>query len=653
MAPEGTLQPDLGEAPLRIPDSAAPALFGEDRAAALDPRCGPSFGYALPAPSTRPARCPSGEPPAAMVPARLGRVVSVSGGRVIALLEQDGPSSEGSPADLQVGALVKIVRPATLVFGIVEGLSVPIPRQDAPQDADRGQDMRVAEINLLGEVPNAVSEAVSETAPRGTCGTFNALRALSLRGIASDGAARFRRGVSSMPCLGDAVLVADSDDTAAVYAQPERQAVRIGTVHQDPSVSAYVSVDDLLGRHFAIVGATGAGKSCALALILAGIVEANPNGHILLLDPHGEYGRAFGDRAEHLTVDRLRLPYWVLTFEEIVEVFFGTEKEVMAAEAQCLRQLILKARLAYAPSTRSAGCPSGGSLRDGRHDGKHEGKRDSSGITIDTPTPYTLSELGRLLEEEMGRMDNRGALGPYLRLKARLAALQADPRYAFLFPSGLAMRDNLSALLGQLFRVPTEGKPLCILDLVGVPTEVLNVVVAVLCRMAFDVAVATGHRLPLLLVCEEAHRYAPQDASLGFEPAKRSLARIAKEGRKYGISLGVLSQRPSELAASILSQCGTVLAFRMVNDADQEVIQAALSDGSPALVTSLPLLGNGEAVIVGEGVAVPMRLRLAQLAPERRPRSNSAPFSQCWQEEDAGADLLDHIVDSWRGLRRG
>jgi energy-coupling factor transporter ATP-binding protein EcfA2 len=539
-----------------------------------------------------PSGLPNGLPRCIASPVRIGRVVSVSGGRVIALLER----MDDRAADVQVGALVKIVRPTALVFGIVEGLSIPIPR-DEPGE----HELPIAEINLLGEVPDAVPGAVRS----------------------------FRRGVSSTPALDDAVLAADSDDTAAVYALPERQAVRIGTVHQDSTVSAYVSVDDLLARHFAIVGATGSGKSCALALILQGIIEANPNGHILLLDPHGEYGKAFGERAEHLTVSRLRLPYWILNFEELTEIFFGAEKDGLAAETQCLRQLVLKARLAYA-----------------------QGKRDCATIEVDTPTPYTLSEVSRLLDEEMGRIDNRSTLGPYLRVKARLATLQADPRYAFLFPKGLAMRDNLASLLGQLFRVPTDGKPLCILDLVGVPTEVLNAVVAVLCRMAFDVAVSAGHRLPLLLVCEEAHRYAPQDSGLGFEPAKRSLARIAKEGRKYGISLGMVSQRPSDLAVSILSQCSTVLAFRMVNDADQEVIQAALSDVSSALVTSLPLLGNGEAVIVGEGVSVPMRLHLAQLPPDRRPRSSSSSFSRRWQNDEADLSVLESIVDCWRGLKQ-
>lgn len=520
---------------------------------------------------------------------RLGRVVAVSGGRVIVMLDDAEPHA----ASAQVGTLIKISRPDTQVFGIIEGLSIPIPRTQPGES-----ESRLAEIHLLGELVEAPS-----------------------------GEGRiFRRGVSSLPCLDDPVLAASSEDTATVYAMPQRQAVRIGTIHQDPSVSAHVSVDDLLGRHFAIVGATGSGKSCALALLLQGIIEANPNGHVLLLDPHGEYGQAFGDRAEQMSVDQLRLPYWTLEFEELVEILFGTEKDLMAGEIAALRQLVLRARLSYA-----------------------QDKHDCASITVDTPTPYTLSELNYLIEQETGRLTNQATLAPLLKLKTRLSAVQSDKRYAFLFPNDLVLRDDLASILGQLFRVPTDGKPLCTLDLSGVSSEIMNVVVAVLCRLAFNLAVSIGQRVPLLLICEEAHRYAPQDTGLGFEPAKRSLARIAKEGRKYGISLGLLSQRPAELAVSILSQCSTMLAFRMMNNADQDMIQAALSDVSPALVNSLPLLGNGEAVIVGEGIAVPMRLRLAQLPPDRRPRSNSAKFSRLWQQEEVSGQVLADIVDSWRG----
>ncbi len=293
-----------------------------------------------------------------------------------------------------------------------------------------------------------------------------------------------------------------------------------------------------------------------------------------------------------------------------------------------LRELILAAKLSFAKDSA-----------------------DASWISVDTPVPYALGELNRLLDERISKLENRSSVGPYLNIKSQLASLQTDRRYAFVFSVGIVLRDNLPSVLGRIFRVPADGRPICVLDLAGVPSEVLNVIVAVLCRLAFDIAFWSGQELPILLVCEEAHRYAPQDTGLGFEPAKRGLALIAKEGRKYGISLGVLSQRPSDLASSILSQCSTVFAFRMTNEKDQAIIQAAMWDSSHALLASLPLLGNGEAIAVGEGVSVPMRVRFSTLPSEERPRSSSAAFSHQWQRVESSIGVLDRIVHSLRGQK--
>jgi DNA helicase HerA-like ATPase len=220
-----------------------------------------------------------------------------------------------------------------------------------------------------------------------------------------------------------------------------------------------------------------------------------------------------------------------------------------------------------------------------------------------------------------------------------------------MFNTGLVVRDDFAALLGRFFRVPANGKPVAVVELAGVPSEILNIVVAVMCRLAFDFAVLAGQTTPLLLVCEEAHRYAPQDTALGFEPSKRALSRIAKEGRKYGISLCVISQRPSELASSILSQCNTVFAFRMSNERDQDIIHATLAEASAAMVAVLPFLGNSEAIAIGEGVPVPMRLRFETLPENEQPLSSNARFSERWRvsgHDEAGE--MDRVVAALRGL---
>jgi DNA helicase HerA-like ATPase len=533
---------------------------------------------------------------------RAGRVVSTAGSQVIMLLDQDVSGLDV----VQMSGLVRVKSPHATVYGIIEGLTTPMPVQPGADGAKKDTpELKLAEIGLLGEVPDDSS------------------------GLAPNRGGSFRRGVSKLPSLDAVVYLATADDTAAVYALHKSQAVSIGSVHQDPNVPARISVDDMLCKHFAMLGTTGTGKSCALTLILKRILEQRPNGHVLLLDPHGEYGHAFGDRAEHLTVGTFRFPYWLCNFDELAEVVFGREKHDATMEIMLLRDLVLTAKINFAGNSREA-----------------------NWITVDTPVPYSMGDLNRLIDQAIGSLDNRNNLPPYLRIKSRINSLQSDRRFDFMFDTGLAIRDDFATLLGRLFRVPANGKPLAILDLASIPSEVLNVVVTVVCRLAFDFAVTAGQKTPLLLVCEEAHRYAPQDTALGFEPAKRALSRIAKEGRKYGISLGVVSQRASELASTILSQCNTVFAFRMSNERDQEIIQATLAEASSALVAVLPFLGSSEAIAIGEGVPVPMRLRFDVLPESERPLSNSANFSERWGVNAVAEDNeLDRVVATLRGRR--
>jgi hypothetical protein len=182
-----------------------------------------------------------------------------------------------------------------------------------------------------------------------------------------------------------------------------------------------------------------------------------------------------------------------------------------------------------------------------------------------------------------------------------------DPRYAFLFTNG-GLDDNFASVISTIFRIPGQGKPVSVLNLASVPSDVLNAVVSVLARLAFDVAYASRGALNVLLVCEEAHRYVPADAAQGFIPTRRAIARIAKEGRKYGCAVAIVTQRPGELDPTILSQCSTVFAMRLTNDRDQDIIKAAISDSSSSTISFLSALDNREAIAFGEAVAAPMRL---------------------------------------------
>jgi DNA helicase HerA-like ATPase len=532
---------------------------------------------------------------------RVGRIVSVEGNQAVCMLEHD---QSGAVAPLQIGSLVKIRVGASTVFGTTRGVSIPVP------SLDRGDsEMKMVELTLIGEI--------SAAAP---------LRP-----------ALFRRGISAFPTLGDAVHLAEREDLMQVYAPPTATNVSLGVLHHDRTIHAHALVDELLGKHFAVFGTTGSGKSCAAAVILRSVIAQNANAHILVLDPHGEYARAFPNRAEVIGVGDLELPHWLLCFDELLQAIFGPGIDMASAEAEILAELVTGAKMDFI--------------------GRQEHYYDPA-FSVDTPVPYRLSDLLVRLDNEMGRLENKTNLAPYRRIKNRLLSLQGDTRFAFMFGS-VSVRDRLGAILSRLFRLPADGKPVCVVDLSGVPSDVLPVVVATLCRLTYTFAVCANRSCPVLLVCEEAHRYAPQVASeAGFELSKNWLTRIAKEGRKYGVSLCVISQRPSKLATDLMSQCNTIFALRLSNFEDQHfltgasVLNSAAADTTMGLHDFLPTLLSGEAIIVGQGVAMPIRMRFHTLPEDERPGSGATTVTDAWRTPMENAALLPSVVSRWRAMRR-
>ena len=525
---------------------------------------------------------------------RVGRVIAITPSQAIILLEtRDASGNLDIVVPLEMGTLVKLRSRVSVVYGMITGLRVPLPSLE-PSD----KDLRLVELELVGEIRHA------------------------------DGASGcFRRGVSGYPALDEPVYLASASDLAKIYARPDVATARVGTIHQESAVPAYVLTDELFGKHFSVVGTTGSGKSCVVATILTAVIDANPNAHAMLLDPHGEYASAFKGRAVALSPgDGLYLPYWLFNFEELVEIVIGSDHN--AEQAKILGEAVMAAKQAYLAKVGL----------------------DKFG-TVDTPAPYRMSDVLRFFDAAMGSLNRPDGVAAYQALKGRIVALQNDPRYTFVFGSRLTVRDELSDILAQLFRIPVNGKPVTIIDLSGIPSEVLNVVVSVLCRLAFDFALWSEAPIPLTIICEEAHRYAPRDKERGFEAAKRALFRIAKEGRKYGVSLCVVSQRPSDLAPGLLSECNTMFAFRMTSHEDQDIVRSAVPEASHGLMNFLPALRNGEAIAVGEGVAMPMRICFSPLPEDRRPKSATTSFSLAWSKDSDGSQI-EHTVERWRrGIR--
>jgi len=439
----------------------------------------------------------------------------------------------------------------------------------------------------------------------------------------------FRRGVTRYPIPGCEVLPVTTDDMRAVFAASDEPHIEIGTVYPTDDIRGALYVDPMLGKHFAVLGSTGTGKSTAVSLILHRISQASPEGHIVMIDPHGEYSAAFKGCGELFNVDNLQLPYWLMNFEEHCEVLLTTQGAERQRDGDILAKCLLGART------------------------KGKDLTTLGKVTVDSPIPYLLTDLNTILVNEMGKLDRAGDTLPFQRLKNKLDELRADPRYTFMF-SGMLVSDSMPGLLAKLFRLPSLGRPISIVDVSGVPSEITSVVVSVLARMVFDYAIwsRTEAQRPLLLVCEEAHRYVPKDENADGQAVRKILERIAKEGRKYGVSLGLITQRPSDLAEGVLSQCGTIIAMRLNNERDQACVRAAMPEGARGFLDAIPALRNRECIVCGEGVAIPIRVRFDDLEPEKRPASSDPSFARLWRESGDEAGIISRTIKRWRGHGR-
>ncbi len=543
---------------------------------------------------------------------RVGRVIEVSGSQVVGELE-------ASVEDLyrtyksrrytvgQVGSIVRIEAGDKLVFGLVTALRMSevaiAEKSPEKKAAERSSDSKWLEIELFGE---------------------------GLRSGIGENDFTFQRGVVTYPLPGQPIFVATVGELSRIYNRPDKPSIHVGSLSQASGMPVYLMTNELLGKHFAVLGTTGSGKSCSVTVLLQAILDVAPSGHIILLDPHNEYSKAFGIKAEVIDPTTLNLPHWLLNFQESVELFVGKSEFAATSQTNILKEAILSARRSF--------CTAG---------------IEVDSITVDTPVPYKLGAVLASIEEQAAVL-TAAKKESHEKIINKIKSMQADKRFSFLVRPDIDVTDGLVDIIKQYLRIPVSDKPISIIDLSGVPSDVVDVVVSVLCRMVFDFAVWSPRpvKVPILLVCEEAHRYAPRSDEAAFQPTKQALARIAKEGRKYGVSLGLVSQRPSELAETILSQCNTLIALRMSNEQDQRFVQRALPDAVRSLIDSLPTLRAQEALIVGEGTAVPVRVRFSDLPEDRRPHSADVPFAKLWSDEIADPAYVTDIVRRWRQQER-
>lgn len=526
--------------------------------------------------------------------AQIGQIISVRGSRAHAGIPVPVPLG-GYRAT--VGAFVAVEVEGSMLVGVITSVEA---------DASSPDHQARAQIDLTGEIVRS-----------------------------PEGRTRFRRGTRLHPAIGDAVKALTSEDLKVIYGSMSRRTVKIGHIAQDPNVPAVVDFDNLLTKHFAVVGSTGVGKSSGVAVIVNGMVRTDPSLRVLVLDSHNEYGRSFGNKALVTSSSNLKLPFWMFNFEELTDVIYGGRPAV-PDEIDILAELIPAAKSMYQGYKSTSERPT-----LARRAAK------SQDFTADTPRPYLIQDLITLIDERMGKLENRTSRMTYHRLLGRIEAIKNDPRYGFMFENANVGGDTMAAVISHLFRLDGNSQQVTVLRLASLPGEAVDAVVCVTLRLAFEFGLWSDGALPLLVVCEEAHRYASADHANGFAPARRSLSRIAKEGRKYGVHLGLVSQRPAELDPTIISQCSTLFALRMTNEQDQALLRSASADVAHHLLDLVPTLGTGEVIGLGEAMPLSTRLSFDQLQRELVPSSEMTSYLPDAATMDR-AEFVRSVIDRWR-----
>jgi len=575
-------------------------------------------------------------------PTCIGRVRHVLGSTVTVALDPDlagvAPIWRGRLVPVgQVGSLVRFPQgPVSLIgsvvlVGIAE-LAAPLPPSQAPQQGDRW-----LQVQLLGEI---------------------------------DGLNEFQRGISSYPGLDDPVHFTTSEDLTAIYPPPDSERVALGGLSAAPDVSVALDAARLVSRHCAIVGSTGSGKTSAVASLLQSFIRGGwASANIVLVDPHGEYATSLGDTACTRSVrgqgdNALRVPFWALPAADLLFTLTGLDGKTVTDR---FAELVTAERRAFAaaadwledePDLINSDTPIPFDLRRVWHQLDYANRatvtQKVGGIECleEAGDPQTLTPA---VFEPYGPTAGEPVQGPtyhyYSPAPERLRLRLADPQYAFfLAPPDPTEPDPLVPMISAWLG---DQLPVSVLDFSGVPSTVADVAIGVVLQLLFEIATrgdgdGIGRARPVLVVLEEAHRYLGPTNSVRL--AQTAANRIAREGRKYGVGLMLVTQRPSELPDTALAQCGTTIALRLTNGTDQATVRAALPDAVSGLANVLPSLRTGEALISGEAVVLPTRTLIRRPDPE--PHAGD-PSLDGWRIQPATGNDLTTVVTRWRGQDEG
>ncbi|ULA62844.1 MAG: ATP-binding protein [Nitrospira sp.] len=461
--------------------------------------------------------------------------------------------------------------------------------------------------------------------------------------IKADG--HFDRGVGQYPTTGAEVHAIGSADIAKMFNRFQSKGFSVGTVATHPSLKVCLDPSNLFGRHFAILGQTGSGKSWTVAALVQRAVAVMPRAHIIILDLHGEYcwkredgnrHYAFADTiVRHVDARDMEIPYWLMTYAELCDLLIDRTEQAAHNQTAFFRDTLRR-------------------LRD-----KEKTSLNLNRVTVDTPVFFSLEELVTTVRAKNIEMV-QGAKGPkqgdmfgdFDRFLVRLESRMNDVRYDFLLKP--KVRTNSASLVGMLrdfVGLGSQKAAVTVIDLSSVPFDVRPTVSAQIGRLAFEFNYWNPkyREFPILLMCEEAHAYIPRASESQFAGSRKSMERIAKEGRKYGVGLAVVSQRPHEVSETVLAQCGTFICLRITNPDDQGYVRSLVPESEGDLVSVLAGLGRGEALVLGEAVPLPTRLQFEK--PNPTPNSDDIDFYKNWKDGPTDLDV-DAIVKRWRSQER-
>ncbi|MCI0654275.1 MAG: DUF853 family protein [Methylococcaceae bacterium] len=453
----------------------------------------------------------------------------------------------------------------------------------------------------------------------------------------------FQRGVRHYPTTGAEVYTVGIEELKPIFMKYRGYRFNLGYIPTHPNLSVSLDPSAMFGRHFAILGQSGSGKSWAVTSVVQRAVAAMPNAHVILLDLHGEYSwldekgeRQYAFSPENVCyfdARDLEIPYWLMTFAELIDLLIDRSDAGASVQIAFLRETL------YELKKKSA---------------KHLA---IDTISIDSPIYFSLNDLYKSFKDANEQRSDFGKtkgtlFGQFDEFLVKLHSRLSDVRYDFLLkPKKRTSSETLSGLLRDFVGLGNPKKQITIIDLSPVPFDVRPGVSAQIGRLAFEFNYwnPRNREFPILLLCEEAHAYIPRDNGSQYEGTRKTMERIAKEGRKYGVGLGVVSQRPHELSETVLSQCGTYICLRITNPDDQSYVRDLVPESEGDLTDILSALGRGEAMILGEGTPLPIRFQIYR--PDPPPNSSDVDYFKSWKEGPEDLDV-EGIVHRWRSQGR-